>query len=43
MGAVHAFGVLVDGYSITAIGETPLKTVEMIARSMMRTAGPMTQ
>lgn len=43
MGAVHAFGVLVDGYGITAIGETPLKTVEMIARSMTRTAGPMTQ
>jgi sigma-E factor negative regulatory protein RseB len=35
-GAVNAFGTLVDGYQVTAVGEVPLEAVELIARSIRR-------
>jgi len=34
MGAVHAYGVLQGGTSITAVGEVPLATVELLAKSV---------
>lgn len=36
MGAVHAFGKIVDGYQITVVGEVPAKTVGMIGDSVSR-------
>ena len=34
MGAVNAYGLLLDGYQIMVVGEVPPVTVEMIARSV---------
>jgi sigma-E factor negative regulatory protein RseB len=34
MGAMHAFGAVVDGYQITVVGEVPPATVQMVARSV---------
>jgi sigma-E factor negative regulatory protein RseB len=34
MGAVHAFGKVVDGYQVTVVGETPAVTVNMIGESV---------
>jgi negative regulator of sigma E activity len=34
MGAVNAFIRIVDGYSITAIGEVPAVTVQTVAESV---------
>lgn len=34
MGAVHAFGRLVDGHQITVVGEAPAATVDMIGNSV---------
>lgn len=36
MGAMHAFGVVVDGHRVTVIGEVPARTVETIGRSVIR-------
>lgn len=36
MGAISAFGVTVDGYQVTAVGEVPPATVELIARGVRR-------
>ena len=34
MGAVNAFGLLLDDYQVTVVGEVPPLTVEMIARAV---------
>lgn len=34
MGSVNAFGVMLDHYQVTAIGEVPLDTVKLIAESI---------
>jgi sigma-E factor negative regulatory protein RseB len=34
MGAVNAYGLLLDGYQVMVVGEVPPVTVEMIARSV---------
>lgn len=34
MGAVNAFGLEVDGHQVTAVGEVPERTVELIARAV---------
>jgi sigma-E factor negative regulatory protein RseB len=34
MGAVHAFGKVVDGHQVTVVGETPAPTVDMIGESV---------
>ena len=34
MGAVNAYGAIVDGYQVTVVGEVPVVTVEMMARSV---------
>ncbi len=34
MGAVHAYGDVIDGYQVTVVGEVPSATVELIARSV---------
>lgn len=36
MGAMHAFGIVVDGHRVTVIGEVPARTVEMIGHSVSR-------
>jgi sigma-E factor negative regulatory protein RseB len=36
MGAVNAFGVMVDGFQVTAVGEVPAATVEAIGRAVSR-------
>ena len=36
MGAIHAFGNVVDGHQITVVGEMPWKTVDMIGMSVIR-------
>ncbi len=36
MGAVNAFGTMVDGFQVTAVGEVPGATVERIGRSVAR-------
>ncbi len=36
MGAMSAFGARVEGYQVTAVGEVPPVTVEMVARSTRR-------
>ncbi len=36
MGAVNAFGFMIDGYQITAVGEVPSATVERVVRSVRR-------
>lgn len=38
-GAVNAFGVLLDGYQITAVGEVPAAAVELVGRSVQRRGG----
>ena len=37
MGAIHAFGNIVEGHQITVVGEVPWKTVDMIGMSVTRT------
>lgn len=39
MGAVHAFGLEVDGYRVTVVGEVPAATVRRIAISVHRAGG----
>jgi sigma-E factor negative regulatory protein RseB len=39
MGAMNAFGVVVDGYQVTVVGEVPAVTVEMMAASVTARAG----
>ena len=34
MGALNAFGAVVDGYQVTVVGEVPPATVQMVARSV---------
>lgn len=34
MGAMNAFGTIIDGHQITVVGEVPALTVEMMARSV---------
>ena len=36
MGAMNAYGKLVDGYQVTVVGEVPQATVKMIAHSVSR-------
>jgi sigma-E factor negative regulatory protein RseB len=36
MGAVHAYGMVVDGYQITVVGEVPAATVALIGDSVTR-------
>lgn len=36
MGAIHAFGKVVDDYQVTVVGETPALTVDMIGESVRR-------
>jgi sigma-E factor negative regulatory protein RseB len=36
MGAVNAYGYLIDGYSVTAVGEVPVATVQAMARSVIK-------
>jgi len=36
MGAVNAYGRVVDGHQITVVGEVPARTVESVARSVLR-------
>jgi sigma-E factor negative regulatory protein RseB len=35
-GALNAFGTLVEGYQVTAVGEVPAEAVELIGRSVRR-------
>ncbi|MDH5571832.1 MAG: MucB/RseB C-terminal domain-containing protein [Gammaproteobacteria bacterium] len=37
MGAVHAFGRLLDNHHVTVVGEVPFRTVKMIAESVKTT------
>jgi sigma-E factor negative regulatory protein RseB len=37
MGAVHAFGDVVDGHQITVVGEVPAATVDLMGHSVRRT------
>lgn len=39
MGAVHAFGLEVDGHRVTVVGEVPAATVRRIAMSVHRAGG----
>lgn len=39
MGAMNAFGAVVDGYQVTVVGEVPAITVEMMAASVTARAG----
>jgi sigma-E factor negative regulatory protein RseB len=34
MGAMNAFGAVVDGHQVTVVGEVPPATVQMVARSV---------
>ena len=34
MGAVNAYGLMLGGYQVTAVGEVPKITVEKVARSV---------
>lgn len=36
MGAVNAFGIMLDGFQVTAVGEVPEAAVERIARSVVK-------
>lgn len=36
MGAVNAYGLMLNGYQVTAVGEVPPATVENVARSVAR-------
>lgn len=38
MGAVSAYGLEIDGFQVTAVGEVPGRTVELIARSVRHQA-----
>ena len=35
MGAVSAFGTVIEGHQVTAVGEVPLATVQLIAESVV--------
>ncbi len=37
MGAINAYGTVIDNYQVTVVGEVPSKTVNMIAMSVTRT------
>jgi sigma-E factor negative regulatory protein RseB len=34
MGAMNAYGTIVDGHQVVVVGEVPAVTVEMMARSI---------
>jgi sigma-E factor negative regulatory protein RseB len=36
MGAMNAYGNMVGGYIVTVVGEVPAKTVQLMAKSMVR-------
>jgi sigma-E factor negative regulatory protein RseB len=36
MGAMNAYGLMVDGYQVMVVGEVPPATVKMIAHSLER-------
>ena len=36
MGAMNAYGLMVDGYQVMVVGEVPPATVKMIAQSLER-------
>jgi negative regulator of sigma E activity len=36
MGAMNAYGLMVDGYHVMVVGEVPPATVRMIAHSLER-------
>lgn len=36
MGAMNAYGAVIDGYQVTVVGEVPPATVRMVATSVMR-------
>jgi sigma-E factor negative regulatory protein RseB len=38
MGAMNAFGAVVDGYQVTVVGEVPPATVQMVAASVQQAA-----
>ena len=38
MGALNAFGAVVDGYQVTVVGEVPPATVQMVAHSVQSVA-----
>lgn len=38
MGAMNAYGILLDGYQVTVVGEVPRATVKEVAHSVSRTA-----
>ena len=38
MGAANAYTTMTDGFLVTAVGEVPIRTVEMIARSVRQAA-----
>jgi negative regulator of sigma E activity len=40
VGASNAYITTVDGYMVTAIGEAPVETVEMLARSARPLVAP---
>ena len=39
MGAMNAFGSLIDGHQVTVVGEVPAVTVEMMAQSVVAREG----
>jgi sigma-E factor negative regulatory protein RseB len=40
MGAANAYTTMINGYLVTAVGEVPRRTVEIIARSVRPAADP---
>ena len=38
MGAMNAFGAVIDGYQVTVVGEVPPATVQMVAASVQQAA-----
>jgi sigma-E factor negative regulatory protein RseB len=36
MGAINAFGIMIDGFQVTAVGEVPAAAVKRIARSVVK-------
>ena len=39
IGAANAYTAMTGAYLVTAVGEVPVRTVEMIAKSLQRTDG----
>lgn len=40
IGALNAFGKILDGHHVTVVGEVPAKTIAMISNSLVRTSAP---